>query len=79
MAELTDTAGTPYWAPFYFGFYTCASCLGASSGRERRTRRLKVPMFADPAETVVIIPQGRQAFHPKCLAELYTGVARRSA
>lgn len=59
---------TPRFDSFHFGMFTCASCLG-SVGSGRISHELLEPVFGDQAETEIIIPAGRQSFHPACLRE----------
>jgi len=68
-----DANGIPYYEPFAFGLYECACCTGDCYG-DRKTFVLKKPLFADYERTEVLIPAGRQSFHPDCLERVRTEI-----
>lgn len=73
MGLSTDKNGMPLHESFAFGLYECAKCGGNCYGH-RVARVLKGPFWADFKETEVLIPAGRQSFHPTCWQEIKQAV-----
>lgn len=69
MTQPTQVATIPRFDSFHFGMFTCASCLSRVGSAERVSYELREPVFSDYAETEVLIPAGRQSFHPVCWRE----------
>lgn len=67
----TDKNGVPLKEAFAFGYRVCAVCHEFTP--YPHSRALTRPIYADYAETEVLIPAGRQHFHKDCHWKIVEG------